>query len=309
MEFSSDGQYAYVCFYSGNYLQKIDVQQDKVVSGVNISNSAPNGSGWSILFVSPGDTTVCVTNFTSFGGFVMVNDASMSVNSYSGGIVYPHGICSNSSFDTFFITEQFGNTIYKCAPHAKPHYYFKNISIDGNPPETSSADSTTPNPHQIQMVPDNSRYFVSCQGSNEVRVMDAFADTLIKVIPVGRYPQEMALSTSKHYLLVTCMQDVNANTPPNCLGSVYVIDYDTYNVVAVLNGNFFQPHDLCVDEQDGYIFIASTNGNPNGLPIHHPIPGGGRPGWYNVYDLNTLKPADNKTYEVLVFPYAMNARF
>ena len=314
IEFSSDGNYAYVCFYNGNYVQKIDVASDRVIAGTNMGSVTPVGGGWSILDVSPGDTDVAVTNYTA-NSFGIIKDGPMTISPsdyFAGGslMAYAHGICNNPTFDTFFITLQFGNTILKCSPHAKPHAFYKQVSINKLPCEISQpTDSTTPNPHQIQMLPDNSRYFVSCQGTNDVRVMDAYKDTLIATIPVGAYPQEMTLSESKGYLLVTCMQDVNANTLPGRLGSVYIIDYNTYQVVKVLNGNFYQPHDLCVDEQDGLIYIASTNSNPNGIPIHHPIPGGGRPGWYSVYDLNTLEPADNRQYEVLVFPYAMNARF
>jgi DNA-binding beta-propeller fold protein YncE len=314
VEFTSDGRYAFVCFYSGNYVQKMDVNTDQVISGVNMGSVTPVGGGWSILDVSPNDSQLAVTNYIA-NSFGIIQDAAMTISSsdyFAAGslMAYAHGICHTPGFDTFFLSLQFGNTILKCAPHAKPHAFFKQISVNGLPHMVSQPlDSTSPNPHQVQMLPDYDRYFVACQGTNELRVMDAHTDTLITVIPVGRLPQEMTLSVSKGYLLVTCMQDQNANTQPGRLGSVYVVDYNTYQVVKVLNGDFYQPHDLCVDEQDGLIYIASTNGDPNGIPIHHPIPGGGRPGWYTVYDLNTLQPADNRRYEVLVFPYAMNARF
>ncbi len=315
VEFSSDGNYAFVCFYNGSYVQKIDVASDRVISGVNMFDVTQKAAGgWSIVDVSPEDTNVAVTNYLANSmGIINATNMTISQSNYVDGgsyLSYAHGITHVPTFDTFLITLQYGNMIRKFGPHTKPHPFLKAVSLDGQAPRiTDTGDKTSPNPHQIEMLPDNSRYFVACQGTNDVRVMDAYADTLIKVIPVGTYPQEMTLCESKNYLFVTCMQDVNANTLPGRLGSVYVIDYNTYQVVKVLNGNFYQPHDMCVDEQDGYIFIASTNSNPNGIPIHHPIPGGGRPGWYSVYDLNTLQPADSRQYEVLVFPYAMNARF
>jgi DNA-binding beta-propeller fold protein YncE len=141
-----------------------------------------------------------------------------------------------------------------------------------------------------------------------VSVIDAHTDTVIAMIPVGTFPQEMDISTSKNYLFVSCMEDA-ANTQINRLGSVYVINYNTLQVVAKLYGDFYQNHDVTVDEQDGLVFIPSRNASPNGPPPHHTSECGGRDGWYSVYDLNTLQPADNNRYEVTADAYASCARF
>jgi len=117
----------------------------------------------------------------------------------------------------------------------------------------------------------------------------------------------MALSESKQYLFVVCMED-GANTTPNARGSVYIIDYNTDKVVKILYGDFYQPHDIAIDETDGLLFINSTNQNPSGPAPHHVSACGGRDGWYTIYDLNTLLP-DGKRYEAGVFPYAISARF
>ena len=157
------------------------------------------------------------------------------------------------------------------------------------------------------MAPDYSKYFVTCQNSNEVRVMDAHTDSVLAVIPVGAFPQEMALSISKHYLFVVCMEDA-ANSRTGALGSVYVIDYTTLQVVTVLYGDFYQPHDIAVDEMDALVYICSTNANPSGPAPHHVPVCNGRAGWYTVYDLNTFQ-MDNIRYQVDVFPYAIANRF
>ena len=156
------------------------------------------------------------------------------------------------------------------------------------------------------MTPDYSRYFVDGQLSNNVYVLNRSNDSVIKVIPVGAYPQEMAISTSKNYLFVVCLNDAT-NPTPGSLGSVYVIDYNTLEVVTVLYGDFYQPHDIAVDEQDGLLYICSTN--QNGPPPHHVLGNcSGRDGWFTVYDLNTLTMYDYR-YQTPVFPYAITNRF
>ena len=311
VEISEDGRNAYIIFNTGRYIQKIDTRMDTVVASVLMDGGLITGGiQWSNLCVAPVDTAVVATNFYGTGGFAMVNTPDMNVEKYYGNGLFtsPHGVTSNETFDTFFITAQYGNTVYKFAPNTHPVYY-KKIPIKGTISHVAATfDGSSPDPHQVEMSPDFSKYFVSCQTTNEIRVVDAHTDKVLDSIPVGVDPEEMTLCESKNYLFVTCVRDVNANTMPGRMGSVYVIDINTHHVVKVLNGDFYQPHDLAVDNKDGYLFVASRN-TSSPIPPHHPIPGGGNAGWYTVYDLNTLEPADKKRYEVLLDPYAMNARF
>ena len=315
---SSDGLYAYVALFNGDYVQKISTITDTVIGNVDVANVAQGrtGGAWSIIQLSPNDTSFLVSGWVPDGYVVAVNTNAMNINptlsidEYSGGtadFAYPHGIETNVTYDTFFVTLQYGNVVNKYTFNGG--YHKKYIGVDGKPPIiTNPSDSANPNPHQIQMVPDHSKYFVSCQSTNEVRVIDAHTDTLIAAIPVGTFPQEMDISPTKGYLFVACMEDA-ANPQPGRHGSVYVIDYSTYQVVKILYGDFYQPHDVTVDEQDGLVYIPSRNANPNGPAPHHTSACGGRDGWYSVYDLNTLAPADNNRYEVTVDPYASAVRF
>ena len=314
VEVSGDGKYAYVSFYNGTWMQKIDTRSDTVAGYVDLSAVATAGqAGWSILSLSPQDTAISVSGYYN-NSIVTVNTANMTINQSmsvdalntgSSPLQFPHGIATNAFFDTFLVTLQLGNTVEKI--HFKhPGLWFKQISLNGAAAGTDST-GTSPNPHQIEMAPDYSKYFVTCQNSNEVRVMDAYRDTLIKVIPVGTKPQEMAVSKSKHYLFVVCMEDA-ANTRPGARGSVYVIDYNTMQIITILYGDFYQPHDVAIDELDGLVYICSTNSNPSGPAPHHVPACAGRAGWFTVYDLNTLQ-MENKRYEVDVFPYAISARF
>jgi len=315
---SSDGMYAYISFYNGTTLQKIDTRTDTIVGVTDMTPAALGGNGsWGIIMLSPSNAELMVSGFTSPGYIVSINTATMAINEkmsvdlQTGGtssFIDPHGLASNANYDTFYTTLEYGNIVNKF--WFTPEYNVDPIPIQGHILKYTS-DSTTPDPHQIQMSPDYSKYFVSCQtqtpDSGAVRVMDAKTDTLIKVIWVGSKPQEMAISQSKNYLFVVCMED-NNNPTAGALGSVYVIDYNTLNVVTVLYGYFYQPHDIAVDEQDGLLFIVSTN--YSGLAPHHVTsPCAGNPGWYNVYNLNTLMPADNIIYNVPVFPYAISNRF
>ena len=321
---SADGRYGYVPLFSGDYLQKFDTRTDTIISSLNIgtytSDPATRGNGgWSLLSFSPQDTAIMVSGYAAQGYALCVNTATMQVNTQlsvtsSNGpsplFLFPHGIASNPTFDTFYSTLQYGNAIIK---YSFRPFFPSYISVNGMPIGTlgDSSNHATPNPHQILMLPDHSRYFVTCQQTGMVSVFDTrgitHSDTLIAQIPVGKYPQEMDISLSKGYLFVACMTD--PSNPPPHLGTVYVIDYNTLVVKTILKGDFYEPHDVAVDDQDGLLYIPSRNADATGIPSHHATACGGNAGWYSVYDLNTLQPADNKRYEVTNDPYAISARF
>lgn len=307
IEISADGKYGYIPFYNGNYVQKIDLVADTVMGVVDLSHAAtPGTQGWSILILSPMDTAIMVSAWSAYGSVVAVNTAAMqiiqnlSLDAQTGGtslLPYPHGLAANNTFDTFYTT--LATSVFKYS-FGTTGLYQKTIPASGQP-------------HQIEMAPDGSKYFVTCPDpiaatNNFVRVYDTQTDTLIKAIPVGAIPQEMDISASKGYLFVSCMEDAT-NPLPGAHGSVYVIDYNTLDTIKVIYGDFYQPHDITVDEKDGLIFIPSRNANPNGSAPHHGTPCGGRPGWYTIYNLNTLTPADGKRYDVPTDAYAISTRF
>ncbi|XZF13480.1 hypothetical protein ACTHGU_16965 [Chitinophagaceae bacterium MMS25-I14] len=306
---SPDGMYAYVCSLSGQYIYKIDTRGDSIIAKLDMSNVTPTGYNlWSVINMSADGSKFMVSNWAGSGTVTVVNTAgNMSVaNNFPNIFNWPHGIASSPNFDTFYVLSQYGNTLYKFTLDGS---YLKKISIDGKALTTTAGSApATPDPHDIFMVPDHSKYFITCQSTNEVRVLDAHADTVIKVFSVGTMPQELTLSTSKPYMFVSCQEDPSALAKSR--GSVYVFDYNQLTFVQKIDGGFFQPHGICVDDKNGVFCIVSRNYDPTGGPApHHSSTCGKNNGWYQVYDLNTLQPANNRRYEVTPDPYFIDARF
>ncbi len=294
---SHDGKYAYVCFAAGGVLQKIDTETDTVVASANVGIG-----GWNAFAISSDDKKIALTDLTS-GKLVQINTETMQTEA-----PFPlkalHGIAANKAFDTLYIASQYGNVVYK--------FYdgdYKEISIDGKP--TSFLPTGTPNPHEILMAPDDNRYFVTCQRTaseiGELRVMDAHADTLIKSIPLGYFPQEMSLSKNQPYLFVTCTED-NSLAGAAWKGSVYVININTLEIVKRIDDQFYQPHGLCVDDRNNVLYVASRNVSTNGPAPHHTSSCGGRNGYYMTFDLNTFAKLPRR-FEVTPDPYSCEVRF
>ncbi len=299
---SKDGQYAYVSFLAGDYVQKIDTRTDKMVAQVKISNG---NAQWNVLHISADGTRLIVSDLTR-GWMRLINTATMQIVGSVGSesipfspFKSPHGIDARPAFDTLYMTGQYGNTVFKFTPDFS---FIKYISIDGTPSQFSVG---TRDPHELMLTPDGSKYFLTCEASNEVRVVDALADTVIAVFSVPTKPQELALSRSKPYMLVTCMEATS--TVPGTRGAVVVINYQTMQVVKTIYGPFWQPHGITVDDAAGTFYVASTNiGGP--FSGHNHTGTAKSSGWYNVYDLNTLEPINSRNYEVLSQPYSADSR-
>jgi DNA-binding beta-propeller fold protein YncE len=291
---SADGRFAYACFWNGNTIQKIDLLCDSIVAETQSGQAY-----WKTLHLSPDGNTLLATTWES-STIAVINTGNMQLTQTYNGFNYPESIAANAAFNTYYVTERFGNTICKLTAGGG----VQKISINGLP-LTTTPTATTPNPYRILMSKDYSKYFISCERTNEVRVFDEQADTLIKAIPVGRMPQEMALSTNSPYLFVTCLNDTLGN---GFIGSVYAINYNTYQTQKI-EAKFFQPHGLAVDDINGVLYVFSRNQDKTGPKPHHQSPCNGRNGYYNIFSTATLLPFNNRRYEISVDPYSAAIRF
>lgn len=289
---SSNG-YAYVSFLNGHYLQKIDTRSDTVIADVQVGVGS-----WNVFHISPDGKKLLLGDFSGAGRLLLINTESMQIERTFGGLFMPHGITSDSLFEVFYVTSQLGNTVYRINLNSE----VRRISIDGNP----SNILPTRNPHEILMAPDYSKYFLTCDKSSEVRIMSTASDSVIDSIDVGIFPQEMAISKTKPYLFITCTED-NSLTA-GFRGSIYVIDYNTHKVIKRIDGPFYQPHGISVDDVNGLVYIFNRNVNSNGPAPHHSSSCNGRNGYYTIYDLNTLQKLPRR-FEVSVDPYSSDIRF
>lgn len=301
---SPDGKYAYICFVTGTVLQKIDTRTDAVVETVEVGIGS-----WNVMHLSPDGNKLLLSDRTN-NRVLSINTTPLAVtDNYNGNFIEAHGIASMPTFDTFFFTSQFGNVVYRFIPDDQSEP-IKEISIDGEPVTHSNVPGLTPNPHEILMTPDHSKYFLTCENSKQVRVLNSRTDEILAAIDVGFVPKEMVLWEEKNLLFVTCLEDPENKYTANSRGSVYIIDIKTLQKVgAPIYGDFFQPHGLAIDKQNKLLYVASENISPNGPAPHHGAVCNGRNGWYTIYDLNTMQPFSKKRYEITPDPYGVDSRF
>lgn len=292
IKMSPDGQFWYVVFVGNNILQKYRASDDTFVGEVNLGAF----QNWNTITISnDGKLAYCVSWQTN-SRLAIVNLQTMQLKTNVGGFTNAHGIALNNSNDTIYMTAQTGNYIYKLDTAFNT---INEIRLDGS---LTSVSTSSLDPHEIQFSPDGTKYFVTCQATNQVRVMSTVGDNLLQVINTGVYPQEMAKSAINNKLYVTCVNDPNSN--PKVLGSVTVIDMTSY--IATNHKVGYQPHGIGLDEVNGYVIVSNRNIVSNGPTPHH-TGVCGRNGFVNYFNINTMQLLSKKT-EVASDPYSVAVR-
>ncbi len=295
---SPDGKYWYVSFTGGQYFQRFDAATDKLVDQLLL------GVGnWNIFKISPDGKTAMVSDQSSTnlngrkGKLKLIDLEKMQIISSFDDFDEPHGVASNADCSVWYVTKQAGRSVYRVD--------MLQVLVQ-EIPLGPAATLTDLYPHEIIMSPDYSKYFITCQKTNELRVMDAKADTLLKIIPMGTFPQEFTMSHKKPYLYVSCMED--QDTEPNYRGSMYVVNYETLELVKKIPGPFFQPHALVADDIGNLVYVISRNVDASGPAPHHTGVCGPRSGYFNVVDMSTLELRTRKRYELSADPYSGDVR-
>ncbi|MFT6844057.1 MAG: DNA-binding beta-propeller fold protein YncE [Flavobacteriales bacterium] len=298
---SPSGDNWYVCFYSGNVFQKFNSTNDKLVGTVDLGQGS-----WNTFAISSDNKTAFVVDWNSNGSIAVVDLENMSlITRYQGGglLQWPHGITINSSNTALYVTSQLGNFIYKIDITNIMNPEIEEVSLETgkSPNAVSSLD-----PHEIYVSPNKTHYFVTCQKSNEVRVLQVSNDSLVAIIPTGIYPQEISFSSTTPYAFVSCTED--SETFPGKIGSVSVIDFQNFtHVKSIFTG--YQPHGIAVDDEKKLVYVANRNANPDGPSPHHSSDCGGRNGNVTMIDMHTLELIPNYKAELSVDPYYVAIRF
>ncbi|MCS6991766.1 MAG: YncE family protein [Chitinophagales bacterium] len=296
---SPDRKFWYIVHLNSTYIEKFNAHDDSRIGTI------PIGTGyWNTMAISGDGRYGYVVDLSDDGHVAILDLQEMKIIANIWGLRWPHGSWCTRDGRTLYVTSQYGNYIYKL--DVSNLNFIQSERIVLAPGQSPHNFQGTLDPHEVIMTPDETKYFVTCQASDEVRVFDASTDQLIKVIPVGNYPQEMAVSQRYPYLLVTCLDDPCAQ--PKCRGSLYVINYETLEIVAVVNQGFYQPHGVAVVDLEGYAVVASRNLDLEGPPPHHASNCGGRNGFIQFVDLNTLTLQPQFKTEVSVDPYAVGVR-
>jgi YVTN family beta-propeller protein len=299
---SPDGKYWYVVFINSNVMQKFRCSDDTYVGDIPLtpyaaglsSNTDDDAVNWNTFAISPDGKRAYCVSFTENGKVSAVDLEHMRFIRWIGGQHQSHGIALNKAADRMYITANVGNFIMELDTAFTQE---DEIILEAQRNPNSSLDL-----HDILLSEDGNKLLVTCQTSNEVRVVDLNTRSVSSVIRTGIYPQEIVYDKKSGDYFVSCTSD--STTIPGAHGVVTRIDAN-FNVSHVKCG--VQPHGIAVNEVTNTLYVLSRNVSAAGIPPHHGSVCNGRNGFMSFIDLAsfTLKPG---TFELSVDPYFISAR-
>jgi YVTN family beta-propeller protein len=260
---SPDKAYWYVVFANGNCIQKFDATTDKWIADIPISFG-----NWNQLIISPNGKSAFALDFSNSGRIAYIDLEQQTLKkmySGSGLFVLPHGITASSDFKTLYIASSTGNFMYKMdvSDPMNPQLPEQVSLTPGETPNFSAASNLSI--HDIRFTPDYSKYLVTSFGLNQLRIYSSSNDSLLKIINIGNYPQEIAFDPSSNLAFVSCMEDPACNYPP-CKGSIAIIDWKQMTLSSTVADALFEPHGIIVDTKQNKLYIANRNVSSTGLP-------------------------------------------
>jgi DNA-binding beta-propeller fold protein YncE len=285
---SQDNKYYYVVFLNSNVFQKYSTATNALEGQATIGLGS-----WNTFVLTPDGKKAFITDF-DHDQVAYVNTETMSLIVKYSGIGKPHGIAIDTSGTKLLVTAQVQDKIYKIDVTDPMGEELSTININ-NPRGPSF-------PHEVVYTPDYSKYLVTCQGTNEVKVFKSSNDSLLASIDCGIFPQEIAIAKNG-YAFISCPEDTSSFTGKR--GSVSVIDYNNHTYIkSIYPGP--QPHGIVVNEKENVVYVVNRNVNPSGPAPHHSSDCGGRNGSVTYIDLNTLELIKDKKAETAADPYSVD---
>jgi DNA-binding beta-propeller fold protein YncE len=308
IQISPDGKYWYVIFTAGTTIQKYSTFDDSFIGEVTLNNGNGGGSGnWNTLVITSNGKYAFAVDWSPQGVINYLDLENLKVLRVynSDWLKYPHAIALHPNGKKLYVLSQSGNAMYKINIENPLYPELDNtISLDGNPLQWDASNATSLNAHDIRFTPDASKYFITCQKSNEIRVYNAINDAQLASIKVGSYPQEIVFSETTNYAFVSCTEDTI--TTAKRRGSVAVLDYKNNSLVTKLYAGH-QPHGIAVDDANKLVIVANRNQSDDGPAPHHTSECAGRNGNIAFINLTTLEVLPKKI-EVTVDPYYVSVK-
>jgi len=295
---SPDGKNLYVSFYAGNIIQKFNTADGSKAGELNLTNYS-----WHAMSISGDSKFAIVSHWNSNGQVALIDLNTMTLVVKFGGalLIYPHGNALNYNGKLAYITSQQGNFVYKVDMADPTDPDIQKIPLQtGDQPKTNGIYK----PYEVEFSPDYTKYYVTCQGTNELRIFSASNDSLLQVIPTSGVPQLISFSEKFSYAFITCMEDTaNAVTQ----SSVNVINTNSNSLVKTIYSGY-QPRGLAVDDHNNCVWIANRNISGVGWAPHHTGSCLGRNGYVTIINMNSLELESLWKAEVSVDPYCIAIR-
>ena len=300
LQFSPDGLYWYVVSPGSGVLRKYRTSDD-----IHLEDLDLGAGNWKNICISPDSKTGFVVSEHTDGLLHLVDLQSMSIlQTYGGGGLFsmPSFPCLNPSRGELYLTSSVGNFVFRIDVNDPFNAQVSQVSLEtGQPPSTDPSL----NPVSLWVAPGGNQYWVACEGSSEIRIINAASNALMNRIPLNGVPAKLVSDPISNRVFISCPEDTL--TFPGNRGSIIVVDATSLSVVASLEPGF-QPFGMAVDTKNNRLIVGNRNKLPDGPTPHHVTECEGRNGFLTYFDLSSLGKIPGLRVEVSSDPVSVEIR-
>lgn len=280
----NQGKYFYVTLINDGFVEKFDAMTYQKLNRLYIV-SAPGH-----VIITPDGSKGYVTNYNINGAERYIrsfNTADMTIINTISDVTMnaTHGGRITTDGNLLITTSELGEYIQIINTHTDA--VEQTIPVDNIVPPTGNGTGFF-RPIAVSLSTDDRYAFITCDRSNDVRVLDMNTRTIIRIIPTGLYPIQSECSPDNKWLYV-------ANRNSN---SVTVIDVNTLTVYKTISNVGAQPHGVAFTADGKYAYITCES--VSGTFVHHPAVGSSTPGTTAV--INVQNHTKVKNIEMASFP-------
>ncbi|CAN5632346.1 hypothetical protein BH10BAC5_BH10BAC5_00740 [soil metagenome] len=257
--------FIYVSLIQEGYIEKYDINTFQLTGRMSAGLNPAH------IVISPDGNTGFVTNFDAGGTEKYTkkfSTTSMTILDTATDLKMkaPHGMAISNDGNFIYVTSQISEWIFKI--NTSDMSIVLDNSIDVSVPPSGNGTGNF-KPYQVILSPDNSKLYVTCVSSNQVRVYNSSDLSFIQSISVGPNPLLLKFSRDGQLIFVCNRNPVNPSDPAS--GSVSVINASTNSVSTTFSEIGVQPHgvDFTADGQYGIIACETQSGQDG----HHPTVG------------------------------------
>jgi YVTN family beta-propeller protein len=245
----------YVSLIGAGQVWKFDAHTDSVIGKATIPG-AP-----ALLALTPDGSKLYVSQFTtsSTNKIYVVNTQSMTVATQISVWSMPHGIRMNHAGTKVYAANMMSDNISVINVERDSVIATIPLAEDANP-----LGPPKYMPMEVAVSPDDNLVAVACSETQEVRIIDATRDSVVKVIHVGDQPWHVQFIPNGTYCYVT-------NRRENSVSAIHIPMMHVMETIStpVTPKYFDYPHGCDVSSDGRYTFISNENAGHNYIPRYN----------------------------------------
>jgi len=248
----------YVTLISSGYVLKYSLETDELVDSVRVGNMP------ALMALDEMSQTLYVSRFMPMPGMGMMASNSTVVNIIDASTMTvkrnlslearsPHGIALSPDGQTLWLASNEASHFFKIETSLmyQNNYQPNAFKLGSDVPDSYTVNDMLYNALELELSSDNSKLFITCSGSNEIRVFDTTTGDSLATYDLSNQPWHLAISTDNRTIYTT-------NRGAATVSKINLSNGD----ISILSDSLLaQPHGCMLTPDENELIVTASGGN------------------------------------------------